>query len=108
MFAVGGMPGAQGSVRAPWGGLEFVAFSRRYIGFMTTLTVTEARKNLSSWLKRAKAGGDIGIIDGNRIIALRPVDVVSADRVEIEAIAVSAVTQAKMDSVASAWKRRKT
>ncbi len=74
---------------------------------MTTLTVTEARKNLSGWLKRAKAGEDIGIIDGNRIIALRPVEVVATDRLAVEPTAVTAATQAKMDGVAVAWKRRK-
>ena len=32
---------------------------------MKTLTITEARKNLSSWIRRAKTGEEIGIIDGN-------------------------------------------
>ncbi len=78
-----------------------------HIVYMKTLTVTEARKNLSSWLRRAKAGEDIGIIDGNRIIALRPVEVISADRVEVQEIAVPAATRTKMNAVASAWKKRK-
>lgn len=51
---------------------------------MKTLTVTEARKNLSGWLRRAKAGEEIGIIDGNQIVALRPVVVVAADYMETE------------------------
>ncbi|HEY9249410.1 MAG TPA: hypothetical protein VIO38_09775 [Rariglobus sp.] len=71
---------------------------------MTTLTVTEARKNLSGWLRRAGAGEEIGIIDGNKIIALRPVTVTAID---FEDVPVDAVTQKKMDSVATAWKRAK-
>lgn len=51
---------------------------------MKTLTVTEARKNLSGWLRRAKAGEEIGIIDGNQIVALRPVSVVATDYMETE------------------------
>lgn len=51
---------------------------------MKTLTVTEARKNLSGWLRRAKAGEEIGIIDGNQIVALRPVRVIAADYMETE------------------------
>lgn len=46
---------------------------------MKTLTVTEARKNLSSWIRRAGAGEEIGIIDGARIYAIRPVNVVAVD-----------------------------
>ena len=75
---------------------------------MTTLTVTEARRNLSSWLRRAKAGEDIGIIDGNRIIALRPVEVVSVDTLKVEEIPVDAATRKQMNGVAAAWKRRKS
>lgn len=74
---------------------------------METFTVTEARRNLSSWLRRAKAGEDIGIIEGNRIIALRPVDVISVDTIQIEKIPVDAATQKQMNGVAAAWKRRK-
>jgi antitoxin (DNA-binding transcriptional repressor) of toxin-antitoxin stability system len=74
---------------------------------MKTLTVTEARRNLSSWLRRAKAGEDIGIIEGNRIIALRPVEVVSVDTLQIEEVPVDAATQKQMNGVAAAWKRRK-
>jgi antitoxin (DNA-binding transcriptional repressor) of toxin-antitoxin stability system len=49
-----------------------------------TLTVTEARKNLSSWLRRAKAGEEIGIVDGADIIALRPVKVTAVDYMAAE------------------------
>lgn len=43
---------------------------------MKTLTVTEARANLSAVLEKAKRGEEIGIISGNRIIQLKPVEVV--------------------------------
>jgi antitoxin (DNA-binding transcriptional repressor) of toxin-antitoxin stability system len=51
---------------------------------MQTLTVTQARKNLSKWLRRAKAGEEIGIVDGADIIALRPVIVTAVDYMETE------------------------
>lgn len=77
---------------------------RLYGDAMTTLTVTEARKNLSGWIRRAAAGEEIGIIDGNKIIALRPVKVTAID---FEEIPVNAATQKKMDAVAATWKRVK-
>ncbi len=46
---------------------------------MTTLSPTQARVNLSSLLKRAAKGEDIGILHGDTIIALRPVTVHSDD-----------------------------
>ena len=46
---------------------------------MKTLSPTEARANLTSWLKRAAAGEEIGILCGNKVIALQPVEVQSAD-----------------------------
>ncbi len=46
---------------------------------MKTLTVTEARKNLSGWIRRAGAGEEIAIIDGARIYAIRPVNILAAD-----------------------------
>jgi len=71
---------------------------------MTTLTVTQARKNLSGWIRRARAGEEIGIIDGNQIFALRPVTVTAID---FEEIPVDGPTQKKMDAIATAWKRAK-
>jgi len=44
-----------------------------------TLSPTQARVNLSSLLKRAANGEDIGIVHGDKIIALRPVTVHSDD-----------------------------
>jgi antitoxin (DNA-binding transcriptional repressor) of toxin-antitoxin stability system len=46
---------------------------------MTTLTPTHARANLSSLLRRALKGEDIGIVQDGKIIALRPVTVESTD-----------------------------
>jgi antitoxin (DNA-binding transcriptional repressor) of toxin-antitoxin stability system len=51
---------------------------------MQTLTVTQARKNLSKWLRRATDGEEIGIVNGADIIALRPVVVTAADYMETE------------------------
>jgi antitoxin (DNA-binding transcriptional repressor) of toxin-antitoxin stability system len=46
---------------------------------MTTLSPTKARANLTHWLKKASAGEDIGILCGDKVIALRPVRVFAAD-----------------------------
>lgn len=46
---------------------------------MTTLSPTQARVNLSSLLKRAAKGEDIGILHGDTVIALRPVMVHADD-----------------------------
>ena len=46
---------------------------------MTTLTPTNARTYLSSLLRRALKGDDIGILFEGKIIALRPVTVQSTD-----------------------------
>ncbi len=46
---------------------------------MKTLSVTQARRNLTSLLKEAAEGKDIGILCGNQIVALRPVTVYSED-----------------------------
>ena len=46
---------------------------------MTTLSPTKARSNLTAWLKKAAAGEDIGILYGDQVIALRPVEVEAWD-----------------------------
>jgi len=46
---------------------------------MKTVTITEAKKHLGAYLKESVAGDNIGIICGNRIVALRPVTVTSVD-----------------------------
>jgi antitoxin (DNA-binding transcriptional repressor) of toxin-antitoxin stability system len=46
---------------------------------MTTLTITDAKKNLTKWLQAAARGEDVGIISGADVIALRKVQVESTD-----------------------------
>ncbi|MBI2514267.1 MAG: hypothetical protein HYV96_20025 [Opitutae bacterium] len=51
---------------------------------MKTLTATEARKNLTHWLKAAKNGQEIGIVYGADVFALRPVPIQAADYAQHE------------------------
>jgi antitoxin (DNA-binding transcriptional repressor) of toxin-antitoxin stability system len=51
----------------------------RYNERMKTLTITEGRGRLGYWLKKATQGEDIGFMVEGRIVALRPVEVVSTD-----------------------------
>ena len=53
---------------------------------MTTLTITDAKKNLGKWLSAAVRGEDVGIISGAAIVALKPVKVRIAHPVEIREI----------------------
>ena len=46
---------------------------------MTTLTITDAKKNLSRWLQAAARGEEVAIVSGADIIALRKVPVQAAD-----------------------------
>jgi hypothetical protein len=46
---------------------------------MKTLTITEGRGRLGYWLKKATQGEDVGFVFEGRIVALRPVEVVSTD-----------------------------
>ena len=46
---------------------------------MKTLTITAARQYLGHWLKLAANGEDVGVIVGSDIIALRKVEIESAD-----------------------------
>ena len=46
---------------------------------MKTLSVTDARQNLTRWLQAAMKGEDVGILCGNQVVALRPVQVYSED-----------------------------
>jgi antitoxin (DNA-binding transcriptional repressor) of toxin-antitoxin stability system len=59
-------------------GFELLSTSSYYRG-MTTLSPTRARANLTSLLKRAANGEDVGILHGDKVIALRPVTVHSED-----------------------------
>ncbi|MGA2231631.1 MAG: hypothetical protein ABSH22_12085 [Tepidisphaeraceae bacterium] len=63
---------------------------------MRIVTVTEGRRRLGYWLKKALAGDDIGFAIKRKIVALRPVNVCSDDyafqqygltKIEIYAIA---------------------
>ena len=60
------------------------ALYRPYKGSMKTLTITDAKKNLSRWLDAAARGQDIGIVRGAEIIALRRVEVESTDYAQRE------------------------
>ena len=51
---------------------------------MKTLTVTAARQNLGTWLKRVLRGEDVGVMIDGEIVALRPVKVYSEDYAELE------------------------
>jgi antitoxin (DNA-binding transcriptional repressor) of toxin-antitoxin stability system len=51
---------------------------------MKTLTITDAKKNLGRWLAAAARGEDIGIVCGADIVALRKVNVESADYAQRE------------------------
>jgi antitoxin (DNA-binding transcriptional repressor) of toxin-antitoxin stability system len=51
---------------------------------MKTLTVTAARQNLGSWLKRTLKGEDIGVMIDGAIVAFRPVKVYSEDYAQLE------------------------
>ena len=46
---------------------------------MKTLTITEGRGRLGYWLKKAAQGEDVGFMFEGKIVALRPVEVVSTD-----------------------------
>jgi antitoxin (DNA-binding transcriptional repressor) of toxin-antitoxin stability system len=46
---------------------------------MTTLTITDAKKNLTRWLKAAARGEEIAIMSGADVIALRKVEVEATD-----------------------------
>ena len=51
----------------------------RYNERMKTLTITEGRGRLGYWLKKAAQGEDIGFVFEGKVVALRPVEVVSTD-----------------------------
>ena len=61
---------------------------------MKTLTITDAKKNLSKWLQAAVRGEDIGIVSGADVIALRKVEVESTDYAWRE----YGVTQAELEA----------
>jgi antitoxin (DNA-binding transcriptional repressor) of toxin-antitoxin stability system len=46
---------------------------------MTTLTITDAKKNLGKWLSAAVNGQEVGIVSGATVVALRPVQIEATD-----------------------------
>jgi antitoxin (DNA-binding transcriptional repressor) of toxin-antitoxin stability system len=46
---------------------------------MKTLTITEGRGRLGYWLRKAAEGEDVGFMFEGKIVALRPVEVISTD-----------------------------
>jgi antitoxin (DNA-binding transcriptional repressor) of toxin-antitoxin stability system len=64
---------------------------------MKTLTVTDARRNLTHWLKQAANGQSIGIVRGDKIVALRPVEVHAED----DALLEYGVTREQLDKFAN-------
>jgi hypothetical protein len=46
---------------------------------MKTLTITEGRGRLGYWLRKAVQGEDIGFLFEGKVVAIRPVEVHSAD-----------------------------
>jgi antitoxin (DNA-binding transcriptional repressor) of toxin-antitoxin stability system len=68
------------------------------IAHMTTLTITDAKKNLGKWLTAAVKGEDIGILAGATVVALRPVEVEATDYAWRE----YGVTSAELDAFITA------
>ncbi len=56
-------------------GIPHVFYKER----MKTLTVTEGRGRLGYWLRKAVQGEDIGFLFEGTVVAIRPVEVHSAD-----------------------------
>ena len=74
---------------------------------MKTLTITDAKKNLSRWLDAAARGQDIGIIRGAEIIALRRVEVESTDYAQREYSATPEQIAAFADATDKRYRRLK-
>ena len=72
---------------------------------MKTLTITDAKKNLSRWLAAASRGEDIGIVCGADIIALRRVEVESTDYAQRE-YGVTADQVAAVEEATDGYYRR--
>jgi antitoxin (DNA-binding transcriptional repressor) of toxin-antitoxin stability system len=74
---------------------------------MKTLTITDARKNLSRWLDAAARGEDVGIIRGADIIALRRVEVESTDYAQHEYAATPEQIAAFAEATEKRYRRLK-
>jgi antitoxin (DNA-binding transcriptional repressor) of toxin-antitoxin stability system len=53
---------------------------------MTTVTLTQARANLGKLCERARKGEEVGIIAGDRVIQLQPVEVRATQPGEIRIV----------------------
>lgn len=74
---------------------------------MKTVTITEAKRHLGAYLKEAATGSNIGIICGNRIVALRPVTVTSIDFDESGDPDVAKLTPEQRDLLYARLKRER-
>jgi antitoxin (DNA-binding transcriptional repressor) of toxin-antitoxin stability system len=74
---------------------------------MKTLTITDAKKNLSRWLDAAARGQDVGIIRGADIIALRRVEVESTDYAQREYTATPEQVAAFAEATDKRYRRLK-
>jgi len=83
------------------------ALWRLYKDSMKTLTITDAKKNLSRWLDAAARGQDIGIVRGAEIIALRRVEVESTDYAQREYAATPEQIAAFADATDKRYRRLK-
>jgi len=72
---------------------------------MTTITLTKARANLGKLCERAKRGEEIGIIAGDQILQLSPVEVKPAVPGEIAIVPMTRESVTKEYGVTAAeWK----
>ena len=69
---------------------------------MTTLTITDAKKNLGKWLSAAVNGQEVGIVSGATVVALRPVQIEATDYAQRE----YGLTGAEMDAFIRADNKR--
>jgi antitoxin (DNA-binding transcriptional repressor) of toxin-antitoxin stability system len=74
---------------------------------MTTLTITDAKKNLTRWLKAAARGEEIGIVTGADVIALRKVEVEATDYAWREYGVTPAELERFDEAMAARYQRRK-
>jgi antitoxin (DNA-binding transcriptional repressor) of toxin-antitoxin stability system len=74
---------------------------------MKTLTITDAKKNLSRWLDAAARGQDIGIVRGADIIALRKVEIESTDYAQREYAATPDQVEAFAEATEKRYRRLK-
>ncbi len=72
-----------------------------------TVTITEAKKHLGAYLKEATAGDNIGIICGNRIVALRPVAITSIDFDKTGDPDIASLTPEQRDTLYARIKRER-